>query len=54
VTRLQVPADRLMPAVEALLEKGLVTTTASVESQAGDQLQLTASGQEIAEKLETA
>ncbi len=54
VTRLQVPADRLAPAVEALLEKGLVTTTAAVDGQAGDQLQLTASGQETAGKLETA
>jgi DNA-binding MarR family transcriptional regulator len=54
VTRLQVPADQLMSSIEALLEKGLVTTTAVTAGQAGDQLQLTAAGQETTGKLETA
>jgi DNA-binding MarR family transcriptional regulator len=53
-TRLQVPVDQLTSSIEALLEKGLVTTTAVTDGQAGDRLQLTAAGQETAGKLETA
>jgi EmrB/QacA subfamily drug resistance transporter len=52
--RLQVPAARLAPALEALRESGLVTTTSAVEGQAVDQLQLTPAGQETLKTLTTA
>jgi len=52
--RLRVPADRLTPALEALRENGLVTTTAQVEGQGGGELQLTPAGQETLKTLTTA
>jgi len=52
--RLQVPAARLAPALEALRESGLVTTTSAVEGQAVGQLQLTPAGQETLKTLPTA
>jgi EmrB/QacA subfamily drug resistance transporter len=52
--RLQVPAGRLAPALEALRESGLVTTTSAVEGQADGQLQLTAAGQETVATLVSA
>src|SRR5258707_897398 len=52
--RLRVPAGRLTPALEALQENGLVTTTAPVEGQADGQLQLTAAGQETVATLVSA
>ncbi len=52
--RLRVPADRLTPALEALQENGLVTTTAQVEGQGGGELQLTPAGQETLKTLTTA
>src|SRR2546421_3183808 len=48
--RFHVPADRLTPSIESLLQKKLVTLTA----QAGDQLQLTAAGQQTLDRLTTA
>src|SRR5258708_20061558 len=44
--RLRVPAGRLTPALEALQENGLVTTTAPVEGQANGQLQPNPAGHE--------
>src|SRR5258708_14672839 len=52
--RLRVPAGRLTPALEALQENGLVTTTAPVEGQADGQLQLTPAGQETVATLVSA
>ncbi|HEV2581380.1 MAG TPA: hypothetical protein VGT44_11065, partial [Ktedonobacteraceae bacterium] len=52
--RLRVPADRLTPALEALRENGLVTTTAQVKGQAGGELQLTPAGQGTLRTLTTA
>jgi DNA-binding MarR family transcriptional regulator len=52
--RFHVPADRLTPSIEALLQKELVTMTSQVDSQVGDQLQLTPAGQETLDKLATA
>ena len=52
--RFHLPADRLTPSIEALLQKKLVTLTAQADGQAGDQLQLTAAGQQTLEKLTTA
>jgi DNA-binding MarR family transcriptional regulator len=52
--RLQVPAGRLAPALEALRESGLVTTTSAVEGQAVGQLQLTPAGKETLKTLTTA
>jgi DNA-binding MarR family transcriptional regulator len=53
-TRFHVPADRLTPSIETLLQKELVTTTSAVESQADGQLQLTPAGQETLNTLTTA
>ncbi len=52
--RFHLPAERLMPAIEALREIGLVSTTAPVEGQGGGQLQLTAAGQETVATVATA
>ncbi len=52
--RFHLPAERLMPAIEALRESGLITTTAPVEGQAAGQLQLTAAGQETVATVATA
>jgi EmrB/QacA subfamily drug resistance transporter len=52
--RLRVPADRLTPALEALQENGLVTTTAQVEGQGGGELQLSPAGQETLKTLTAA
>src|SRR5438874_2284499 len=52
--RFHVPADRLTPSIEALLQKKLVTLTAQADGQAGDQLQLTVAGQQTLERLTTA
>ena len=52
--RFHVPADRLTPSIESLLQKKLVTLTAQADGQAGDQLQLTAAGQQTIDRLTTA
>src|SRR5712691_7886401 len=52
--RFHVPADRLTPSIESLLQKKLVTWTAQADGQAGDQLQLTAAGQQTLDRLTTA
>jgi EmrB/QacA subfamily drug resistance transporter len=52
--RFHVPADRLTPSIESLLQKKLVTLTAQADGQAGDQLQLTAAGQQTLDRLTTA
>jgi DNA-binding MarR family transcriptional regulator len=52
--RFHVPADRLTPTIESLLQKKLVTLTAQADGQAGDQLQLTAAGQQTLDKLASA
>ena len=52
--RLRVPSDRLTPALEALRENGLVTTTAQVEGQGDGELHLTPAGQETLKALTTA
>ena len=48
--RFHVPADRLTPSIESLLQKKLITLTA----QADGQLQLTAAGQQTIDRLTTA
>jgi MFS family permease len=52
--RFSVPADRFTPSIESLLQKKLVTLTAQADGQAGDQLQLTAAGQQTLDRLTTA
>src|SRR3989441_6070913 len=52
--RFYVPADRFTPSIESLLQKKLVTLTAQADGQAGDQLQLTAAGQQTLDTLTTA
>jgi DNA-binding MarR family transcriptional regulator len=52
--RFHVPADRLTPAIESLLQKKFVTLTAQADGQAGDQLQLTSAGQQTLDRLTTA
>src|SRR3989442_1726458 len=52
--RFHVPADRLTPSIESLLQKKLVTLTAQADGQAGDQLQLTAAAQQTLDTLTTA
>jgi DNA-binding MarR family transcriptional regulator len=52
--RFHVPADRLTPSIESLLQKKLVTLTAQADGRAGDQLQLTAAGQQTLDRLTTA
>ena len=51
--RFHVPADKLTPSIEALLQKKLVTLTAQADGRAGDQLQLTAAGQQTLDRLTT-
>ncbi|HZU66770.1 MAG TPA: MFS transporter [Ktedonobacteraceae bacterium] len=52
--RVQVPIDKLSPAIEQLEHKGLVAETARADGQAGGQLQLTSSGQQAFDKLHKA
>jgi EmrB/QacA subfamily drug resistance transporter len=52
--RFHVPANKLTPSIESLLQKKLVSLTAQADGQTGDQLQLTAAGQQTLDTLTTA
>jgi DNA-binding MarR family transcriptional regulator len=52
--RLRVPIDRLTPSIETLMQNGLVTVTSQADGQVAGQLQLTAAGQQILDKLSAA
>jgi EmrB/QacA subfamily drug resistance transporter len=52
--RLQVPMDRLTPSIERLTQNGLISETSQSDGQAAGQLQLTADGQQVLDKLSAA
>jgi EmrB/QacA subfamily drug resistance transporter len=52
--RLQVPVEKLNPAIEQLTQKGLISETAQEDGQAAGQLQLTSAGQQALDKLSAA
>jgi EmrB/QacA subfamily drug resistance transporter len=52
--RLRVPIDRFAPSIETLMQNGLVTVTSQADGQVAGQLQLTAAGQQILDKLSAA